>query len=707
LNAYPGAVYACAQGETPLNTHRLVAIMVASWFLALAANARAEEGMWTFDNLPTARMEQSLGVKLDRAWLDHLRLASVRLTSGCSAALVSREGLALTNQHCVLACAQNLSTPGHDFVGDGFLTDSRAEERLCPGLQAEVLVAIADATGPIYAAAKDKTGEAFVIAREAAIAKAEQALCRHDPRLRCQVISFFGGGLFKVYAYRRYDDVRLVFAPEFGASFFGGDQDNFTFPRFDLDCAFLRLYDHGRPAATPSPLVWSRRPPGVGEAVFVSGNPGVTERGATVAQLDYARDVMLPAAEATHEALSARLAAFAATGVENRRLAADRRFDEENALKVIRGRIAALADPALMAARRDEEARLRAKVAADPKLAAEIGDPWAEIAAAQKARATLEPSWRALETEAGAGSQLYGWARALVRAAAERMKPSAERLPEFADAHLVLIAKNVTDIRPTSVSLETLLLSSWLARARNDLGAGSPAAASLLAGETPDALAARLAGSSRLGDPAVRRALWDGGFLAVQNSDDPMIAFVLRTDPLARAAREAFEEDVEGPVQRGGETIARARFATEAGAIYPDATFSLRLSWGRVAGWDKGATRVEPFTTLAGLYARAGQAEPYRLPPRWLTAKPSLDLATVFDFVTTNDITGGSSGSPVVDARGELVGAAFDGNEASIAGDFVYDGTRNRTVAVSTAAITEALDKVYRRSALLAELNPR
>ena len=519
------------------------------------------------------------------------------------------------------------------------------------------------------------------------------------------MISFFGGGLFQVYAYRRYDDVRLVFAPEVGASFFGGDEDNFTFPRYALDCAFVRLYDHGRPAVTPSPLVWSRRAPAAGEAVFVSGNPGVTERGATVAELETERDVLLPAAEKFRAALKARLAAFAAVSPENRRLAADRLFDEENALKVIHGRRAALGDPAFMAARRDEEAKLRARVAADPKLAAEIGDPWADIAAAQKARAAESASVRALEDDAGAGSQLYGWARVLVRAAAERMKPTAERLPEYADSRLAFIAKSVTDDRPTSVAMETLLLSTWLERARDDLGPGSAAVATLLAGESPDALAARLAGTSRLGDPAVRRALWNGGMLAIQNSGDPMIAFVLRTDPLARAARQAFEDEVEGPAQRGGETIARARFATQGEAIYPDATFSLRLSWGRIAGWDQGATRIDPFTTLAGLYAHAGETDPYRLAPRWLAAKPALDLGTVFDFVTTNDITGGSSGSPVVDARGELVGAAFDGNEASIAGDFAYDGARNRTVVVSTAAITEALDKVYQRSALLAELN--
>ena len=285
--------------------NRLVAPLVGACALVFA-EAHAEEGMWTFDAVPEAQVEQSLGVKIDRAWLDHLRLASVRLTAGCSAALVSREGLALTNQHCLLACVQSLSQPDRDYVAEGFLTDTRAEERTCPGLEAEVLEGISDVTGPIFAASANKGGEDFVLAREKAIAKAERDACGGDARRRCQVIGFFGGGQYKVYRYRRYDDVRLVFAPEFSSAFFGGDKDNFTFPRFDLDCAFVRLYERGHPAATPSILAWSRLSPSVGEAVFVSGNPGMTERGATVAQLEGERDLTLPRAEATLEGLAGR-----------------------------------------------------------------------------------------------------------------------------------------------------------------------------------------------------------------------------------------------------------------------------------------------------------------------------------------------------------------------------------------------------------------
>ncbi len=698
----PDGVYA-EDGRNPMN--RLALLVVGACVFGLAGGARAEEGMWTFDAAPLAQVEQSLGVKLDRAWLDHLRLASVRLTAGCSAALVSPEGLALTNQHCLLGCVQSLSRPGHDYVADGFLTDGMAEERSCPGLEAEVLESIADVTGAIVAASANKQGADYVLARERALAKAERNACGGDKRRRCQVIGFFGGGQYKVYRYRRYDDVRLVFAPEFSTAFFGGDKDNFTFPRYDLDCAFVRLYDRGRPAATPITLAWSREAPSPGEAVFVSGNPGRTERGATVAELEAARDTSLPAAEAALAELQARLTGFAAASPGNARAAAERLFDTENALKVVRGRRAALAVPAFLDGRRADETALRSKVAADPKLLAQIGDPWSDAAAAQKARAAEEPAWRLLESEAGGGSQLFAWARVLVRGAAERTRSGPVRLPEFSDQRLALDRKNVVDERPVSPALEQLLLSQWLRRCEAAFGAGSATMTTLTGGTPIDDLAASLVAGSRLSDPAVRRGLWGGGQAAVLAANDPMIVFAQRIDPQARAARLAFEDDVVGPEQRAAETIARARFALGGSDIYPDATFSLRLSWGRVAGWDDGAAKVDPLTTLAGLYARADGADP--LPARWLAAEAKVDPATVFDFATTNDITGGNSGSPVVDSRGALLGAAFDGNAASIAGDFVYDAAQNRTVAVSTAAIAEALDKVYGRKALLTELGAR
>ncbi len=671
---------------------------------ALAGPALAAEGMWPFDQAPVAQVRASLGVSLDADWLDHLRAASVRLTSGCSASIVSGQGLVLTNQHCLAACAQHLSGPAEDYVRDGFLVDSRTEEKTCPGLQAEVLVSITDVTDAVFAAGKGKLGEDFATGRETAIAAAEAEACGSDTRFRCQVVSFYEGGQFKVYKYRRYDDVRLVFAPEFAAAFFGGDPDNFNFPRYDLDCGFLRLYEAGKPVTTPDYLRWASRPPAAGEPVFVSGSPGQTERQVTVAQLQTLRDVTLPLLELQESELRGRLTQLGEQSPDMRRIVAEALFDDENALKVFNGREGALHDQAFMDGRARDEADLKVRLAAKPELAAQIGDPWAEIEAAQKPYARQYAIWRQLEGAAGGGSELYSYARDLVRAAAERAKPSGERMPEYGDSRLALVEKSLLDPKPVEPALERLYLEFWLSKTRELLGADAPAVAIVLGKESPEGLANRLVSGSKLADPAVRRALWAGGMPAIAASTDPMIQFVLATDPLARTARQVWEEEVTGPVELASERIARARYALGGPGLYPDATFSLRLSYGKVEGVTDPDGAATPFTTFAGLFGRATGAEPYRLPKRWVAAENGLDGATVLDFSTTNDIIGGSSGSPVVDSTGQIVGAAFDGNIHSIAGDFSYDGSLNRTIAVSTVAITEALDKVYGRTALVKEL---
>jgi len=670
-----------------------------------AGRAQADEGMWPFDEAPVARVKDALGVSLDARWLDHLRDASVRLTNGCSASIVSHGGLVLTNQHCIVACAEQVSPADRDFVADGFVADGPTEERTCPDVQAEVLVAITDVTAPIFAAGAGKLGEDFANARQTAIANVEREACGGDARFRCQVISFYQGGQFKVYKYRRYADVRLVFAPELDAAWFGGDPDNFTFPRYDLDCAFLRLYENGKPAATPNFLTWSTVAPQAGEPVFVSGNPGITERRLTVAQLESLRDVSLPLLTQEMAELRARLIALGEQGPAMRRLVASALFETENTQKVLVNRLATLRDPAFMAARAKDEADLRAKLATDPKLAGEIGDPWGQIAAGEQAYDRQFVVWHELEAGAGGGSDLYRYARELVRAAAERVKPSGQRLPEYGDSRLALDEKLLVDPKPVQPALEKLRLEFWLTRARDQLGADTPAVTMLLGGETPDALATRLVAGSRLGDPALRKALWEGGMAAVAASDDPMIQFVLRTDPLSRAARQVWEEEVESQVQDGGERIARVRYAFEGTGLYPDANFSLRLSYGKVAGWTDEGRHTTPFTTFAGLFQRATGAPPYRLPSRWTEDGPKLDQDTILDFATTNDITGGSSGSPVVDAHGRIVGTAFDSNIHGIAGDFTYDAALNRTIAVSTVAITEALQKIYGDAALARELS--
>jgi hypothetical protein len=665
----------------------------------------ADEGMWTFDNFPSAAVAKTYGVTIDKPWLDHVRLSAVRLSSGCSAAAVSGGGLVMTNHHCVVDCVQSLSTPTRDLVKDGFLSDGEAQERKCPGLQAEILVEVKDVTQRVKPNAA--TQGRLERAHDTAQAQVEREGCPDAVRYRCQVIAFYRGGQYELYRYRLYDDVRLVFAPEFATAFFGGDPDNFNFPRYALDVSFLRLYEDGRPAATPDHLTWNPAAPKAGEPVFVAGNPGATERRLTVAQLETQRDVALPVAQLQRSELRGRMLQYMAKGPEQKRLAGAALFGVENSFKVYAGRQFALADPAVMETKRREEGELKRRVMANSELRAEIGDPWSRIEGAQKAYANLYLPYRQLEAGAGSLSELFVYARILVRAAAERTLAPADRLPEYSDARLPLLGRDLLGERPVDPELETLYLTFWLSKTREYLTADDPDAQALLGKESPEALAARLVNGSGLADPAVRRALWDGGQAAVMASIDPMIRFVLANDERARRARRLWERQVAAPQDSAAQRVAAARFAVYGRQVYPDATFSLRLSYGKVAGWTEGGRPVPPYTRISGLYERATGDDPYRLPARWLAAKDRLDGSTVLDLTTTNDIIGGNSGSPLINGRGEVVGAVFDGNIHSLGGDYGYDGGLNRTIAVSTAAISEALDKVYGRAELLAELTAK
>jgi len=671
---------------------------------ALAGGAVADEGMWTFDNFPAGSVNGAYGTHVDQAWLDHVRLAAVRLSSGCSASLVTGQGLVLTNHHCVRDCAQQLSTAGRDYVKDGFQVTRREDEQLCPGMVTEILTSIADATSQVTAAAAGQTGQAFVKARDAAIAQVEKTSCAgKEERFRCQVVTLYQGGQYKLYTYRKYTDVRLVFAPEGDTAFFGGDPDNFNFPRYDLDCSFVRLYENGKPVATPDHLTWTDTPPKDGEPVFVAGNPGSTQRLLTVAQLETLRDLNLPEMLLLLSELRGRLLRFSEESPERARTGSDLLFGIENSFKAYRGEEMALVDPQLIATKRAAEADLRRKVAADPALAAKVGDPWADIAQAQQRLKALYFPYGIMESRAGLGSDLFRFARALVRAAEERARPNGERLPEYTDSRLPLLAKDILDPQPVYPDLEQLTLGFWLSKLRENLTADGEGTKVFLGKDSPETLAARLA-ASRLSDPAVRKALWDGGLEAVKASNDPMIKFVLATDGASRAICTRYENEVSGVVDRAAQRIAQARFAIYGTSVYPDATFSLRLSYGKVTGWTENGTTVPAFTHLAGLYDRATGQYPFALTRKWLDARTKLTPDTVFDFVTNNDIVGGNSGSPIIDSQGRVLGAAFDGNIDSLGGAFGFDARVNRTVGVSTAAITEALRKVYSADTLVAEL---
>ena len=678
---------------------KLTAVSLAT--VLTASPALADEGMWTFDAFPAARMKAAYGWAPDKAWLDRAQAAAVRLTGGCSASFVSGEGLILTNHHCIAQCAQDLSSKDTDYLANGFVAADRARELKCPGQQAEVVTAITDVTPRVTKAIGTLTGEALTKARDAAIATIEAEGCTDKETTRCQVVTLYGGGEYKLYRYRKYSDVRLVWAPEFAAAFFGGDPDNFNFPRYALDASFLRAYENGKPAATPQHLTWNPRAPMEGEATFVVGNPGRTQRLLTQDQLAFQRQFTLPLMTTLLSEMRGRLIAASEQSPDRRREAADTLFGIENSYKVYWGQARALDDAGFAGKLKANEADLKAKAGK------RLGDPWGDIARATDAYRDIALDHFFLEQRAGMFSTLYGYARTIVRAAAEREKPNAERLPGYTDSALPLLGKQLTDATPTYPWLEETALSFWLSKTREYLGADSPQVKALLGRDSPEQLADRLVTGTKLADPAARKALFDGGMAAVRASKDPLIQFVLRNDPAARALRTAYAQKVDAPVTAAQAKLARERFAAYGAGNYPDATFTLRISYGKVDGWTERGAKVPYRTTLAGLYERATGQEPFVLAKGYAAAKARLDMATTFDFVTTNDIIGGNSGSPVIAKDGSVIGAAFDGNIHSLGGNFGYDPVLNRTVVVSTQAVQQALEKVYPAPALVRELAAR
>jgi hypothetical protein len=686
-------------------TSKLIAGMLATAALCVVSSpATADEGMWTFDNFPIAAVNAKYGTAIDQAWLDHVRGAAVRLSSGCSASVVSGAALVLTNNHCVAECAQSLSSKTNDYYTHGYTAKARTEERKCAGMQAEILTAISDVTARMQAAGQGLAGEALVKARNAASSTIEKEACGDDPQYRCQVVNLYHGGQYKLYKYRKYSDVRLVFSPGVPAAFFGGDPDNFNFPRYDLDSAFVRLYEGGKPAATPDHLTWNASAPSAGEPVFVAGNPGGTDRQLTIAQLETQRDLQIPMTLVQFSELRGRLTRFSEESAEHKRIAQDLLFGLENSYKVYFGRLFALNGGDLMRQKAADQAALIARVPS-LGLGADFGDPWGAISAAQADYRSLYLPYRMVEA-GPLGSDLFGYAKALVRAAAERQKPSAERLPGYSDSQLPLLQKQVLDEKPVEAALEQQLLEFWLSKAREYLTADSEYTHLLLGRDSPEKLSAALA-KSKLGDPAVRKALWDGGAAAIQASKDPMIRYMLKVDPEARKLRSQWDNRVTGPITAASEKIAKARFAAYGDKVYPDATFTLRLSYGKIDGWTYNGQTVPPFTYFKGLYERATGEPPFDLDPRWVAAKGKLNPDTVFNISTTNDIIGGNSGSPLINAKGEVIGAVFDGNIHSLGGNYGYDPALNRSVSVSTAAVSEALRKVYGAEALADELAGR
>jgi GNAT superfamily N-acetyltransferase len=666
--------------------------------LPLAA-ARADEGMWTFDAFPAAKMRADYGFAPDQAWLDRVRASAVRLTGGCSASFVSASGLILTNHHCVASCLQDLSDNAHDYLARGYTARTREEELLCPGQQAEVVTSIRDVTAQVKAAVGAATGLAAVKARTAANAQIEGAGCPDRATTRCQVVTLYGGGQFKLYTYRKYSDVRIVWAPESRAEQFGGDPDNFNFPRYALDGSFLRAYENGKPIATSRHLTWAARAPVDGEATFVVGNPGTTERLLTGSQLAFARHVTAPLDSLLFSELRGRLFSAMAQSPQRAREGKEDLDGVENSLKVYIGRVKALGDPTLSAKLAAAEADLRGRSRGN----AAIGDPWADADRAVAAYRNLYLTQRFLRPR----SDLYGYAARLVRAAEERTRPNGERLPGYSDSALPLLEKQLLDATPVTPWVDQLKLEFWLSKAREYLGPDDADIKLLLGRESPEGLAARLVAGTRLGDPVFRRTLWQGGKAAIDASTDPLIVLARKLDVRDRQIIALVDEQYTGPITSARSKIADARFAAYGDTLYPDATFTLRISYGKVAGWMERGKMVPTRTLMGGIYDRATGSAPFDLPTAFVTNRAKLNPDVTYDFVTTNDIIGGNSGSPVIDRAGNVIGAAFDGNIHSLAGNYAYNGEDNRTVAVSTAALEEGLRILYPAPALLAELHAK
>lgn len=666
--------------------------------LPLAA-AHADEGMWTFDAFPAAKMRADYGWAPDQAWLDKVQLAAVRLTGGCSASFVSDAGLILTNHHCVEDCLHNLSSGSEDLVATGFTAAIREQERKCPGQQAEVVTSIKDVTAEVKAAVGTATGEAAVKARDARIADIEKAGCTDTATTRCQVVKLYGGGQYKLYTYRKYSDVRITWAPEFQAGFFGGDPDNFNYPRYALDAAFLRAYDNGKPVKTPQHLTWTARAPVDGEATFVVGNPGSTSRLFTIEQIAFEREVRLPIIVATYSELRGRLISAMDSNPDRLREGGTTLFGIENSLKVYIGAVKALNDPAFTGRLAAAEADLKRRSTGN----AAIGDPWGEISKAVADYRNLYLARRFAQPR----GDLYGYAATLVRAADERAKPNSERLPGYTDSALPLVEKELLDPTPTYPWLEQLMMEWSLSKAREYLGADDPETKLLLGKESPEALAQRLVSGTRLADPAYRKQLWEGGKAAINASTDPMIIYARSLDANDRKLQAQYDAQYDAPVTAAQAKLADARFAAYGDSTYPDATFTLRISYGKVAGWLERGQMVATRTHIGGAFDRATGAQPFLLAKAFTANEARIDKGVTYDFITTNDIIGGNSGSPVIDRSGAVIGAAFDGNIHSPAGNYGYDGSDNRTVVVSTAAVEEALKHIYPDPALLAELHQK
>jgi hypothetical protein len=671
--------------------------------IAAALPALADEGMWTFDHFPSAAVKQAYGVEITPAWLDHVRLSTLRLTN-CTAAFVSSDGLILTNHHCLESCLGELSSKDNSLPERGFAAADRSAERRCATQLADVLMGMEDVTSTVLKASAGLDDKAANDARKKALTTLEQA-CEQassslkSGKLKCQAVTLYEGNQYFLYKYKRYDDVRLVFAPEQDIAAFGGDPDNFQFPRWSLDFLLLRAYEHDKPAQTPNFLPIDFAGPQLNDLVFVAGHPGSTSRWETLAQLEFDRDLLLPTTLLRASELRGGYIQFGRANPSNEQLVIGPLNGLENAIKIRRKLLDTLHNDSMMMHKKEEESTLSALAKGSET------NPWQQIELASARERALYLPYNFIEGGAGFNSILFRYARLLLRAADERSKPNAGRLREYTQASLPRIEQQLYARVPVYSEVEAMTLSLSLQRMREMLGPDYPLVRTLFDKESPDSLATRLIAETKLDDAAVRKQLWEGGKAAVDASRDPMMQLVRALDGPSRSIRRQFEDEVEAPISAASERIAAERFKAFAGRIYPDANFTLRLNYGRVAGWVENGIPVEAFTHLDRAFERATGSSPFKIPDSWMKVKNQLDMRTPFCISTSNDMVPGNSGSPLIDARGKIVGLMFDGNIHSISGAYWYDAAINRAIAVHPAIIRLALDQVYGAKTLLTELD--
>jgi hypothetical protein len=660
----------------------------------------ADEGMWLVNQFPKQAVRQKYGFEVSDAFLGHIQRSSVRFNNGGSGSFISPHGLLFTNHHVGRDCIQKVSSAEHDYVAEGFSSESPDGEKKCPDLEVNVLLQIDEVTAKVKDGEKPGADTAEVNqARKASMARIEKE-CAARTGNRCDVVTLFSGGRYDLYQYKKYTDIRLVFAPEESIAAFGGDPDNFNYPRYCLDFAIFRAYENGQAVESKNYLHWSHTGVKDGELTFVAGNPGTTGRLMTMAQLEYSRDAAYPVLYARLDSMIKALEAYSSASPENKRVAGDDLLYAQNSYKAYTGFLAGLRDPQLMARKQEEERKLRDAVEADPDMRAKYGSAWNDIAAAYR---EFRPSSTPYSLTTPAFSDLFTIARNVLRLPEELQKPNDQRLREYRDSALPSLEQGMYSTAPITDSLEIATLAENFRFMRAELGPDHVLVKEVLDGKTPEQAAENYVRTSKLQDVAERKRL-AGGLEAVRASQDGMIRLARILDPHNRALRKRFEDTVEAALTANASKIAQARFAIEGANTYPDATFTFRIEYGPVKGYVLNGEKVPYATRIDGLYKRATGVDPYKLPESWVKAKSSLNLSTPFNFVTTVDSHGGNSGSPTINTKGELIGILFDGNIESLPNRFVYTDQISRSVHVASQGIVEALRKVYKANRLLREI---